>query len=172
MPPISPTSSAQQAVDLLDKNGDGLLDESELADSPGIRAALGRYDTDGDGKVSSEEIAARLTSLVAAGSPWVSVDCQIFFDGRPLTDAQVRFVPAPFLKDALRPASGTTNRQGRVQPAVADEALPEDKKGLHIMQPGLYQVEVEHPKIQQPHKPLGCEIDVVARGGTSPVFNL
>lgn len=172
MPELSPASSASQAIELFDNDGDGALGASELAECPALLSVMERYDKDGDGALSGDEIAARLTAILSSGSPWMTVDARVLRNGRPLRGATVRFVPAPFLEGALPPAVGQTDNRGRVRPAVADEKLPDDMKGLAIMQPGLYRVEVEHPSVTQPHKPLGCEVDMLVRGGTEPVFNL
>jgi hypothetical protein len=171
-PEVDPAAAAEQAIELYDKNANGTLDESELAASPGLFAARDRYDTDGDGQISEGEIGTRFTNLFGAGTPWLTVHCQIVKGGRPLAGAKVRFVPEPFLGETLLPAVGTTDSQGRVNPAVAEEYHPENLKGRNIMQPGVYRVEIEHANVNKPHKPLGCEIDDFARGGTEPVIRL
>lgn len=169
---VDPTDAAEQAIELYDKDGNGSLSESELAASPGILALREQYDSDGNQEISEDEIAARLESIYRAGAGWLTVTCQVLQGSRPLVGAKVRFVPEPFLDDALKPASATTDGQGRLTPAVADEQLPADLKGLTVMRQGIYRVEVEHPSIKQPHKPLGCEISGLTRGGTEPVLRL
>ncbi len=172
MPEVNPSAAAAQAIELFDKDGNGTLNETELATCPGVVSTHASYDTDVDKEVSEDEIAGRLKTIYDSGPRWVTVSCQVLQGSRPLAGAKVRFVPEPFLKDALPPASGTTDNQGRVNPAVVDEQLPTDKKGLHIMRLGVYRVEVEHPSIKQPHKALGCEISELVRGGTEPVIRL
>jgi hypothetical protein len=173
MPSVNPSAAAGQAIEQLDKDGSGSLDESELAASPALLAAKSRYDSDGNGQISQNELEARLSKIYAGATPWMSVGCRFMQGGRPLAGAKVRFIPEPFLSDALQPASGTTDAQGLVHPAVADDSLPEDKKGLHVMRPGVYRIEVEHASVKKPHEPLGCEVDdFLARGGTQPVFQL
>jgi hypothetical protein len=135
-------------------------------------SARDRYDKDGNPESSEDEITSRLNALFTRGMPWVGVVCQVFRGGQPLAGANVRFVPEPFIEDALQPAMGITDNEGRTSPTVADDKLPADKQGLRIMQSGVYRVEIEHPSIKQPHKPLGCEIDPLSRGGTEPVFHL
>jgi hypothetical protein len=159
MPDLSPSAAAAQAIELLDKDDNGSLDETELAACPGILASRDRNDTDRDGQVSQDELESCLAKIYAGGTPWATVNCRIVQEGRPIAGADVRFVPEPFLGDALQPATGKTDNQGRVNPAVADEKLPEDKKGLRVMQLGVYRVEVTHPSVKQPHKPLGCVVD-------------
>jgi hypothetical protein len=172
MPDLSPSVAAAQAIELLDKDGSGSLSEAELAASPGILALRESYDADRNQEISEDELSARLQSIYRGGTDWVTVRSQILQGGRPLAGAKVRFVPEPYFNDALPPASGTTDNQGRVTPAVADEQLPAEFKGVQAMRLGIYRVEVEHPSIKQPHKPLGCEISELVRGGTEPVISL
>jgi hypothetical protein len=40
------------------------------------------------------------------------------------------------------------------------------------MQPGVYRIEIKHANLKAPHKPLGREIDFLARGGTEMMLNL
>jgi hypothetical protein len=172
MPPVDPSAAANKAIELYDKNGDGSLDEMELAASPGIYSARDRYDADGNHEVTKDEIAAHLTSIYASGTPWLSAACQVYQGGRPLKGATVRFVPEPFLKDVVKSASGITDDQGRTIPAVIDEELPAAKRGLRIIQPGPYRILIEHPSVKRSAGSLGCEVDPTSRGGTQLVFRL
>jgi hypothetical protein len=169
---IDPSAAGRKAIELYDKDSSGTLSEAELAASPGLLAALDRYDKDGDRQISRAEIEERLQSIVATGTGWLTVNCRVLQAGRPLAGANIRFVPDACMENALIPATGTTDTNGQVNPAVADTQLPDEKKGLQVMQPGIYRVEVKHANVKQPHKPLGCEIDEIARGGTEPVIRL
>jgi hypothetical protein len=172
MPPVDPIAAARKAIELYDKSGDGSLDETELAASPGMFAARVRYDADANHVITEDEIAAHLTAIYDSGAPWVSVVCQVYRNERPLRGATVRFVPEPFLKDALHPASGTTDDEGRTIPTVVDEVLPADKRGLRIIRPGPYRVEFDHPSVTGTAALRGCEIDPTSRGGTQLLFRL
>jgi hypothetical protein len=172
MPPVSPSGAASSAMELYDKDGSGSLDETELAACPGLLDARSRYDSDGNGQISQDEIKARMQAIYERSTPWITVNCQIIQGGRPLRDAKVRFVPEPFLEASLPAADGTTDAQGQTTPAVAEDKLPESLKGTHSLRPGVYRVQIEHANIKQPHKPLGCEVDQLARGGTDVVFKL
>ena len=92
--------------------------------------------------------------------------------GRPLDGATVRFVPERFLQGAVKPAVGTTDRQGAAIIAIADEDLPADQRTLRAMQPGIYRVEIKHPGVANLDRLLGFEVDPAMRGGTESVFNL
>jgi hypothetical protein len=171
-PSIRPSAAADKALELYDKDGSGSLNESELAASPGLLAALDRYDKDSDRQISREEIEQRLQSIVSTGTSFLMVNCRVLQGGRPVAGANVRFVPDECMEGSVLPASGTTDTYGQVNPGVGDEQLPDERKGVRLMQPGIYRVEIDHPNIKKAHKPLGCEIDELTRGGTEPVLNL
>jgi hypothetical protein len=168
---INPAAAADKAIELYDKDGSGSLNDQELAASPGFLAARDRYDTDADRQISRDEIQNRLKT-VSTGTSLLMVECRVLQGGRPLAGANVRFLPDPALEGALLPASGTTDANGRVNPSVAEDQMPEERRGVPIMQPGVYRVEIEHANVKKPHKPLGCEIDEFARGGTEVTLNL
>jgi hypothetical protein len=172
MPAVDPKAAAHRAIELYDKDHSGSLSESELAASPGILTSRERYDADRNREISEDEIAARLAAIYASGTPWVTAECTVFRGGTPLSGATVRFEPEPFLNDAVPPGIGTTDIDGHTTPAAPDDKIPADRKGLHIIQPGIYRVVIEHASIKQPQRPLGCEIDPAVRGGTEPTFRL
>src|SRR5688572_21004622 len=74
MPAVNPVAAAAKAIELNDKDGNGTLNQTELAASPGILAALARYDTDGNREVSKAEIESRMKSMFSSsGAPWIAV---------------------------------------------------------------------------------------------------
>jgi hypothetical protein len=172
IPHVDPAAAAEKAIELYDRSGDGSLDQAELAACPGILTGRNRYDTDGDQKISREEIAARIGAIFAGGVGLTPVSCRVFAGGQPLAGAVVRFVPEEFLGDALKPAVGTTDADGLALIAIPDDQLPADQAGLQSMQPGVYRVEIKQAGIAESAKPLGCEIDPTARGGTELLFRL
>lgn len=172
IPSVDAESAAEKALNLYDKDANGWLDKTELTACPGILGAIERYDTDRNNRISGEEIAARLAALFSSGVGLTPVSCNVVLGGQPLSGAKLRFSPDPFLEGALKPATGTTDDQGRVNIAIPDDQLPSDQHGLRAMQPGVYRVEIEHPSVKHPALPLGCEIDPTSRGGTQLVFRL
>jgi len=58
MPPPRPTRRSNFTT----KTKDGELDKKELEACPGLLAALKVYDTDGNGKISREELSSRIAS--------------------------------------------------------------------------------------------------------------
>jgi hypothetical protein len=173
MPSVNPSAAAQQAIALFDKDGDGRLDQTELAASPGLSSARERYDTDADRKVSEEEIRQRLEQMYSAGAGLLEVRCAVRRAGRPLANATVRFVPEPFLGDAILSAAATTDSNGVAAPSLPADQLPENLRSAQLMQVGLYRVEIEHPTISpSSSKALGFEVDPTSRDGTVAQFNL
>src|SRR5438552_2794572 len=103
-PSVNPNKAADKAIELCDKDGNGLLSASELAACPGLLAALANYDTSGDKQLSREEIAARLTDMYAHATGLTSFNCRVTLDGRPLRGAHVRLSPEPFLGGDVKSA--------------------------------------------------------------------
>jgi hypothetical protein len=170
-PNVNAQSAAAEAIRLYDKDADGQLNDSELAACPAINSA--KYDTNKDGRVSGDEIAQRLQQIYAAGIGVMEVHCSVARGGRPLEGATVRFVPEPFLGDAILPASGTTDSRGATTPSVSGDQLPGNLRNVSVMQAGLYRVEIEHPSLTAANKkPLGFEVDPTSREGNAARFNL
>jgi hypothetical protein len=144
-PEWDPSQQAEQAMQDTDADGDGQLQAAELTKAPGLAAGAKHIDQNGDGALSSEEIKARLEqfreSRVAIRSPRYVLK----YRGRPLVDAEVSFVPEPFLKDVIEPAHGTTDASGIVVPMAAVR----DVAGLR---PGYYRIQVTSPQITLPAK--------------------
>jgi hypothetical protein len=170
-PKVDAQSAAAEAIRLYDKDQDANLNEAELAACPAITIA--RYDANRDRRVSQEEIAQRLQQIYAAGIGVMEVHGSVTRGGRPLEGATVKFVPEPFLGDAIQPASGTTDASGAVNPTIPVDQLPQNLRGVSLMQAGLYRVEIEHPSLSgAANKPLGFEVDPTNRGGNTAQFNL
>ncbi len=58
-PAIGPSDAGQAAIDQYDANHDGVISGAELEKCPALAAAISRYDTSGDHKVTAANIAAR-----------------------------------------------------------------------------------------------------------------
>ncbi|HJQ80299.1 MAG TPA: hypothetical protein VJ828_10105 [Lacipirellulaceae bacterium] len=173
MPSVDAHSAAAEAIEQYDKDGDAHLNDAELAACPAINNVRQRYDKDGDRQVSEEEIAQRLEQLYSTGTGLLEVRCTVTRGGRPLANATVRFVPEPFLADALQTATGTTDSSGLAMPGISADQLPENLTSAQLMQVGLYRVEIEHPTISPSgSKPLGFEVDPSSRDGTMAQVNL
>lgn len=151
-PEIDPVAASEEAIRLYDKNGDGSLNEDELNACPGIKLHKSAYDSDGNGMISAEEIAAQIKHLTAAGIGQTRLKITVLYNGRPLPDAEVKMTPEPYLGDAVKPAYGTTNRSGIATMDIRDEDLPESEHGIVGVHCGTFKIEVTHPKANLPER--------------------
>jgi hypothetical protein len=136
-PSIDPVSMAQAAIHHWDANADRSLDAAELAKSPGLKRNLAVIDTNKDGKLSEDEIAARLKTFRDANVGLVGLSARFTLDGQPLEAARVVLKPEKFLSAALKPAEAVTTPEG-----VGFFQMSGDLPGV---QPGIYRLEVYHP---------------------------
>ncbi|HKB04080.1 MAG TPA: EF-hand domain-containing protein [Gemmataceae bacterium] len=111
VPTISPRDAANQALAEYDTNKDGALDAKELEACPAMLGALKRLDKDGDGRVTADEIADRLTFFKEQGA-LSDVSVELMFDGRPVQGATVTLVPEKFMGSAAKSASAVTDEMG------------------------------------------------------------
>jgi len=118
-PEIDPVAAADQALADFDLNKDDHLDQEELKACPGLQAATRSADTNQDGQLSAEEIAARIRSWSDGKVALVAVNCTVIKNGRPLVGATVRLVPEKFLGPNILTATGISDSAGRVELALA-----------------------------------------------------
>jgi hypothetical protein len=151
-PEVSPASAAAKAMELYDADKDASLSKKELEKVPGILKVVGRYDADKDGKVSQGELQDRLEKFVNNQLGQMSYSCLVTMGGRPLQDAEVRFVPESFLEGMIQPAKGLTDAAGSavmtLDPALA---APGSVLGLGV-QWGIYKIQVSHPSARIPDR--------------------
>jgi hypothetical protein len=160
---------AARAMELLDANRDGALDDAELAASPGLKAAKAAFDADRDGKLTAAELAARFDKYAAAGPGLQTIQLRVTQQGRPLDGAVVTLTPEPFLT-GLAPSTGTSDANGDVSLQI--DGLP--APGLY---PGVYRVTVRKdglPAKYHDKTELGCEVPPAAfsRGAVRVAFEL
>jgi hypothetical protein len=67
---------------------------------------------------------------------------EVTYAGRPLPNAQVKFVPEAFLGDVIPPATATTDVDGRA--SMASEGQPE------FVRVGMYRVEITSDQAKLP----------------------
>lgn len=140
-PGINAARAGSQAIEMYDKNSDGIVSGDELEHAPALKAALPRLDTNSDKGVSADEVTARVNAWKAMQTAMTSVRCHITLDGQPLAGAEVVFEPESFLGDEIKTATGTTNQFGDVAPTISKEDRPDPKLpgGVHF---GLYKVHI------------------------------
>ncbi|HMO87345.1 MAG TPA: hypothetical protein PKC18_20740, partial [Lacipirellulaceae bacterium] len=122
---VDPGGAASAAMAAYDANGDGALDDVELAAVPGILMHKDKYDLDGDGRVSRQEIADRIALWRSQAMGITSIDVIVKLDKRPLAGAEISFVPEEYLGPGPKVATGVTDARGYAKMGVALEELPE-----------------------------------------------
>jgi hypothetical protein len=174
---IDPAAAAKAALEMYDTDKDGSLSAQELAKCPALAKSMARFDTNKDGRLTADEIAARIRTWQEQRVGLMRFSCRVLRNRAPLAGAVVRFVPEPFLGTELKPASGTTDATGMAFLSVDAKSLPDDMKGLTGIQPGLYKVEITHPKITLPAKfntetTLGQEVSLGGEDLANVVFDV
>jgi hypothetical protein len=129
-PAVKPQAMAQAALAQYDANGDQALSGDELTRCPGLKSSLALGDANKDGKLTADEIAARLKTFVG-------LSARFTLDGQPLEGARVVLTPEKFIAAAVQPASGVTTPEG-----VGFFQVSQDLPGV---QPGIYRLEVYRP---------------------------
>lgn len=136
-PKIDAQAAAAQAIEMFDNNGDDTLDDQELKQCPGLAEGKNRADTNGDGRLTKDEITQRIEfwndsrKLLCAPTFEVSIN-RLFFP-----DIEVVLEPEPFLKKWLSEARDKTDSTGRV--LLSNTDLP---NGLFM---GYYRVTASLP---------------------------
>jgi hypothetical protein len=131
VPTYSPGGSASQAIKLHDANGNGTLEATELSHCPGLQSALPRVDEDGNAKLTANEISARISFYKAQDLAATALHCIIMRNGQPVPSAKITLVPEEFMKDALQPASGTTDNLGRASLAPTGSTIAGVPLGMY-----------------------------------------
>jgi hypothetical protein len=141
-PDWDPEGMADAAMQLNDKNNDGILDEEELAAAPGLKAAAeaegGSADANNDGKLTRDEIRDRIAYYEQTQTGIQMAGMQFNRNRQPLAGATVELVPEPFLEGVLDVARGETRPTGFALPSIEGESM----EGVR---PGMYRIKVTHP---------------------------
>lgn len=159
-PDWDPPAQAEAIIAQLDKNSDGQVDAAELQGAPGLAAGVRFIDDDKNGQVTAAEIEAQFAKYRDQRVGLRTPAFRVTYKGRPVPDAEVKFVPEPFLEGVIEPASGTTDIDGFVYPQTAGQDVP----GTRL---GYYRVQINSPKVQIPAKyagadsPLGADVSLV-----------
>lgn len=175
-PDFHPSSSAEKAITQLDRSKDGFIDADEAVNSPGLNAVFAVLDNDSDSKISATEIESALAALEQSKVGMIGWTLRLFLDERPLSDADVTLTPVSFLEGVIKPASGTTNRQGIVTLSVAEEFQP--GPNIRALQCGFYDMAVSLVKDGEETIPekyntqttLGVFVDPASRNDRVDVF--
>lgn len=149
---VDPEEASAAAIQQYDKDGDGLLDETELKSCPALLGALRSYDESKDKKLSAEEIGEQIRFMYGRGAGLTSISCTVNLDGSPLSGATVRFIPEKFLGEEIKPAEGVTDGGGSAALGISPDELPKELRRHSLLRVGIYRVEITHPSKKLPAK--------------------
>jgi hypothetical protein len=135
-----PADAAADAMTLYDANKDGKIDGAELDKAPSLRAGLDMLGSDVRKGVAAEQIAARIKKWADDKAGIIPVLCNVTRNGAPLANAEVRFVPDPFLAEYLTAVGvGKTDESGLANISLPRESGSDQPRGIP---PGFYRVEI------------------------------
>lgn len=174
-PEINPTVAGKAAIREYDSDGDQRISREESRQCPGIAdEAFGRYDANGDGHVTAQEITDRLQGMLDKNIGLVPAWCMVYLDGQPLRGAVVLLQPEIFLEGMIGEARGVTNARGMAHLNAAEQEGDDPLPGVP---PGIYRVQITHPEIDLPPRynsstTLGMEVAPMERGADNKEFRL
>ena len=168
-PVLNAEAMADGAMDLCDSNSDGFISSSELKASPALKFSKDDIDTDGDGKLSRDELLERFNIYVdtSVGLQGITLNVRKgSVNGDGLMGATVRLVPEPFMADYIEEAEGEVNDPSNG--LVEIMTLPPDP-GVRV---GMYKVVIESDEFKIPSKyndntTLGIEVPPITSAATS-----
>lgn len=168
-PVLDPGKMTDQAMELCDENSDGMLTTAELKASPALTFAKDDIDTDGDGKLSRDELLERFKIYEEMNVGLQSITLNVRHrskDGPGLVGAKVRLIPEPFMADFIDECEGEVidAEMGYVNIA----AMPPDP-GVRV---GMYRMEITSDDVKIPAKyntnsALGIEVPPITSRATS-----
>ena len=164
-PGWNPRKLTDQLFTQADTDQDGHLTDEELKSVASVRSSLPRIDSDGDGKLSQDEVEARFRLYREMRVGVTEKQIQVIYRRQPLADARVKLVPEDFLGEVIQSAEGTTDMDGIVRPVTTGA----DLEGVQL---GFYRVEVECESANLPDRfrsdsSLGIEISPISEGTDS-----
>lgn len=134
-PPRVDVKAAGAAVlSEFDSSGDGAVAGPELDHAPSLKNTQSLVDSDKDGKLTADEIAARLALYHQSQTAMMSLNAQVSLNGKPLADATVSLVPEKFMGDAFKTATGKTDSTG-----LCSFSMSEQEPGTHV---GFFRIAV------------------------------
>jgi hypothetical protein len=176
---FDPVAAGRAAIAEYDSDGDGKLTGIELDRCPGLKAAINQIDPSGNQGITAETIAARVWVWLDSKLGAMALRCRLLHNGRPLPNAEVKFVPEAFLGSTPRTTTASTNKDGVAEFTKTPPKLGDVRASLS---PGFYRIEItkhgeEIPAKYNTNTVLGQEIAMDAEwiakyGNQSIEFNL
>ncbi|MGD9632920.1 MAG: hypothetical protein AB7G28_15010 [Pirellulales bacterium] len=140
-PSIDPEGAGAMAMELYDTNGDGKVAGDELEKAPGLKALARTADSDHDGALTADEIAARIYKWKEQKTGVTIFSFVVTLDGKPVEGANVVFEPEPFLGGEIKAGVGSTGFGGSGGASIPKDQRPSPTSppGMHL---GLYKVKI------------------------------
>jgi len=129
-----PERAAEAAIEAYDTNQDGQIDAEEMAACAALESSLERIDTNQDGVLDADEISARIASYDNM-SKYIVAETVVEDKKRPVSGAEITFEMEEFVGEGLPRFVGTTGIAGIVLP-------DSDPPGLLGFPLGFYRVTV------------------------------
>lgn len=111
-PQLDPRAVTQAIMQIADGNGDGFLEEQELAAVPAMRDVRAAADSDHDGRLIASEIKGWLGLVKQESVGAREVRLKITRRGQPVADLLVKLVPEACMGGTIEPAEGVTYLDG------------------------------------------------------------
>ncbi len=92
--------AADAAISKYDADRDGAIGGAELDKVPALKKSLKRVDTNGDSKVTADEIDGRIAAWAKSGLAITKIVATVRQNQQPVADAQITLVPEDFLARA------------------------------------------------------------------------
>lgn len=167
-PRYEPQKFASSLLQRCDADSSGTISKEEAAKAPGLVADWDRYDSDGDGALSADELAARAQVWVDRRDGMVSIRCVVKQQGKQLGNVTVKLIPDESLEGVIQPAETVTHESRSSSLSIPPELKSEAHKKIAGMQYGLYRVEVSHPDMNLVPTPdsAGCDIGPEDQAGS------
>jgi len=163
-PTIDASDAGEAAMAEYDTNQDGAVAGDELKKAPGLNGAMKNLDLDTDGRITADEVTARINEWKNTKISIMSYRMSVMRNGQPLPGATVTLEPENFLGEAVKPATGKTGKHGSADLTIAEADRPEPTIiGCHC---GLYKVRISRmangkeiiPAKYNTETILGCEV--------------
>jgi hypothetical protein len=137
-PDLSASAAAKAAIARYDTNGDGKLDAKELEQSPPLKSMLATIKAqhpEHDNSLTADDIAGRVRAWLDGGMTLGCPTIRLLTDAAPLKDAVVTLVPEPWLGSSYKTPTGTTDDNGVARLTPSVASYP----GIYV---GAYRVTV------------------------------
>jgi hypothetical protein len=160
-PPKYSSGAGSVALAHYDSNQDCGISGQEYHRVPALLASLHQVDVNNDGKITADEIDARIKSWLDSRVGESAVRCLVLLDGTPLHNADILFEPEAFLGPHVQPAYGKTGTAGIAGISVAKEHLADPR--FAGVANGWYKIRITSDTITIPARyntetTLGCEV--------------